>query len=205
MYVNLPEMSRETQKGFDNAFAKVRKAKGLILDVRHNDGGDSRYGNNIIGLLIKKAVKGSRWKTREYVPAFRAWGQPERWLEEEPNLIQPPGTNFYLGPVAVLTGPATFSAAEDFVVVLHASKRATIVGERTTGSTGQPLMIPLPGDAMARVCTKRDLYPDGREFVGIGIIPDVEIHPSAADIAADRDVVLEKAVEMLRKQSGDTQ
>ena len=98
----------------------------------------------------------------------------------------------------MLTGPETFSAAEDFVVVLHASKRATVVGERTGGSTGQPLMIDLPGGVKARVCTIHYTYPDGREFVGVGVIPDVEIHPTAVDIATDRDVILEKAVELLK-------
>ena len=92
--------------------------------------------------------------------------------------------------------PATASAAEDFVVPLHASKRATIIGERTFGSTGQPLQIGLPGGGHARICTKRDIYPDGREFVGVGVIPDIEVHPTAADIATDRDVILKKAIQL---------
>ena len=49
----------------------------------------------------------------------------------------------------------------------------------------------------ARICTKRDTYPDGREFVGIGVIPDIEIEPTRQDIAEGRDVVLEKALEVL--------
>jgi C-terminal processing protease CtpA/Prc len=44
------------------------------------------------------------------------------------------------------------------------------------------------------------MYPDGREFVGVGIIPDVEVHPTAADIAAGHDVVLEKGLEVLRSK-----
>jgi hypothetical protein len=52
-------------------------------------------------------------------------------------------------------------------------------------------------EVSARVCTKHDTYPDGREFVGVGVIPDVEIHPTAVDIATNRDVVLGKAIEVL--------
>ena len=104
----------------------------------------------------------------------------------------------FLGPVIVLTGPETFSAAENFVVLLHASKRATVVGERTGGSTGDSLIIDLPGDVTAHVCTAHATYPDGREFVGVGVIPDVEVHPTAVDIATDRDVVLEKGVALLK-------
>ena len=54
-----------------------------------------------------------------------------------------------------------------------------------------------PGEQVARVCPKHETYPDGREFVGIGIIPDTEISPSAQDIAEQRDVVLEKGVVLL--------
>ena len=116
-------------------------------------------------------------------------------------MIEPETAESFLRPVVVLIGPETNSAAEDFVVPLHAAARATIAGQKSRGSTGQPLRFSfLDGKIRGRVCTKRDTYPDGREFVGVGIIPDVEINPVPADIAAGRDVVLEKAVEILRKQ-----
>ncbi len=44
-------------------------------------------------------------------------------------------------------------------------------------------------------------YPDGREFVGVGIIPDIEINPTQSDIAAGRDVVLEKGIDILKSKS----
>jgi carboxyl-terminal processing protease len=199
LYVNLPSFeSKRVVDDFQRVFPQVQKAKGLILDVRLNGGGSGSYGHSIISLLTDKPIQTSRWKTRQYVPAFRAWGRKEQWHEEEGDLIRPSAKDLYLGPVVVLTGPGTNSAAEDFVVPLHAGKRATVVGQRTRGSTGQPLPVELPFGIKARVCTKRDMYPDGREFVGVGIIPDVEVQPSAADLAAGRDVVLEKAVQVLK-------
>ena len=62
-----------------------------------------------------------------------------------------------------------------------------------------PLQITLPGGGGARICTKRDTFPDGTDFVGVGVIPDVEIHPTAADIAAGRDRVFEEGVATLKK------
>ena len=47
-------------------------------------------------------------------------------------------------------------------------------------------------------CTKRDQYPDGRDFVGVGVIPDVEVRPTVEDVVDDRDVVLARAMEILR-------
>jgi C-terminal processing protease CtpA/Prc len=191
--------SDEIVKQFDGAFDKVLAAKGLILDLRNNGGGSSGVGYGILKRLIDKPVEGSHWKTRQYMPAFRAWGREEQWYEGTHGTIEPAEGKRYEGPVAVLTGPATASAAEDFVVAFQTGGRGKVVGRRTLGSTGQPLMIKLPGGGGARICTKRDTYPDGREFVGIGCIPDVEVAPTRADIAAGRDVVLEKAVELLQK------
>ncbi len=193
--------SNEAPSLFGEAFDEIRQAKGLIIDVRNNGGGSTGHGNAVISYLIDEPLPGSSWKTRKYMPAFRAWGQKEAWHEGQGSTIQP-RRNPYLGPVVVLTGPATVSAAEDFVVALHASGRARLVGEKTAGTTGQPLMIELPRGGRARICTKRDTYPDGREFVGIGVIPDVEVHPTHESIAAGRDAVLEKAVEVLAGQAG---
>ena len=118
-------------------------------------------------------------------------------------MINPETDTPFLGPVVVLIGPETNSAAEDFVVPLHAAARATIVGQKSRGSTGQPLQFSfLDGKIGGRVCTKRDQYPDGREFVGVGIIPDVEINPTVEDIVNDRDVVLEKGIQILKEKIG---
>jgi len=187
---------------FAEVFEEIRQAKGLVIDVRNNSGGSSSIGYKIISYLIAKPVPGSRWKTRKYMPAFRARGQKEAWHEEEGSTIQPRTRNPYLGPVVVLIGPGTVSAGEDFVVALDACGRATLVGEKTAGTTGQPLLIELPRGGRARICTKRDTYPDGREFVGIGVIPDVEVHPTQESIGAGRDVILEKGIEVLAAQAG---
>jgi len=76
-------------------------------------------------------------------------------------------------------------------------KRGRIVGEPTGGSTGQPLSIALPGGGSFRICTKHDRYPDGKEFVGVGVQPQVVVHPSIEDFRAGRDTVLEAALKLL--------
>ncbi len=198
VYVNLPDFgSDQVVQELDKAFEQVRSAKGLILDVRRNSGGSTQHGYAILSRLIDKSVPGSRWKSRKYVAAFKAWGRQEQWEEGDHGTIEPHETKHYAGPVAVLTGPETASAAEDFVVAFHACGRGKVIGQRTCGSTGQPLMIQLPGGGNARICTKRDTYPDGREFVGIGVIPDVEVEPTREDIAAQRDPILSAAVKWL--------
>ena len=90
----------------------------------------------------------------------------------------------------MLTSPNTFSAAEDAVVLFATSKRGVIVGEPSGGSTGQPLSFNLPGGGTARVCSKHDSFPDGKEFVGVGVMPDVAAHLTREDLVHGTDSVL---------------
>ncbi len=186
---------------FYEKFKDIKEAKGLIIDVRKNGGGSSSNGHAIIAKLIDKAIPATHWKTPQYRAAFRAWGRDEQWYDGGSKMIKPKANDPFLGPVVVLIGSETNSAAEDFVVPLHAAKRATIVGQKSRGSTGQPLRFSfLEGKISGRVCTKRDTYPDGREFVGVGVIPDVEVNPTPADVIAGRDVVLEKGIDILKSK-----
>ena len=185
--------------GFREHFDEISRARGLVIDVRENGGGNSGEGYKILSMLTDRPFEGSRWKTREYVPAFRAWGRPEGVHAETGSTMQPDGARHYTGPVLVLTSARTYSAAEDFVVAFDAMHRGRIVGEPTGGSTGQPLIFDLPGGGTARVCTKRDAYPDGRDFVGVGIQPQLRAAPTVADLRAGRDTVLEAALTVLRQ------
>ena len=56
----------------------------------------------------------------------------------------------------------------------------------------------------ARICTKHDTYPDGREFVGVGILPDVEIHSTRQDYANGNDVVLERGLKVIETGSASS-
>jgi carboxyl-terminal processing protease len=171
---------------------------GIILDIRYNSGGNSSYAYNIVSSLTDKSLMASKWKSFSYVPAYRSWGKPTGWLEGTPSIIEPRNGKRYLGPLVVLTGSGTFSAAEDFLVPLKYSKRAILVGEKTAGSTGNPIVISLPGGGIFRVVSKRDVYPDGTEFVGVGINPDVVVNITQRDIIEKSDAVLNKGIDVIR-------
>ncbi len=57
----------------------------------------------------------------------------------------------------------------------------------------------MPGGGFARVCTKKDTYANGKEFVGVGILPDLEVKKSLIDYLENNDPVLEAAVKYLEK------
>jgi C-terminal processing protease CtpA/Prc len=184
---------------FDQSFNEIQKAKGLILDLRNNGGGSTSIGNEIIGRLIDKPLPSSHYKTPQYMPISKTVNRDNSWYEGELDNPIPKLDNPYFGPIVILIGPRTGSAAEDCIISLHAGGRAKLVGEKTSGSTGQPLTIRLPGGGNARICTIYSTYPDGKEFVGVGIKPDVEIHPTQEDFYSGHDRVLEEGIKIIKK------
>jgi C-terminal processing protease CtpA/Prc len=229
VYTNIKTFGTEkVNEEFDKLVDSIKTAKGLIIDLRNNGGGNSGTGYGIINHLTDKPYVTSKWKTREHKPAFKAWGSyfvgldkstidkmdpadkqqaiesintlnGNSWFEGKPDTITPPKGEKINIPVVVLTGHNTASAAEDFLIAMDGLKRAKVVGDRTFGSTGQPMVMKLPGGGSARICTKRDTYPDGREFVGYGVAPDVFVEQTVEDYLANKDVVLEKGIEVLKK------
>ena len=123
--------------------------------------------------------------------------EAETPLQGDTVQIEPAQGTRYSGPLVILTGPNTMSTSEDFIVPLDFSGRALLIGEPTAGTTGNPVNVLLPGGAVLRVCSLWSTYPDGREFVSRGIEPDIVVRPTLAGLRADRDEVLEKALEVL--------
>lgn len=110
------------------------------------------------------------------------------------------GVQKIIVPTVILCGNDTASAAEDFLIYADGQKQITKIGQRTNGSTGQPLLIELPGGCSAWICTKKTTYKDGREFVGIGIKPDIEIKKTVDDFLKKRDKALEEATKFILKK-----
>ena len=104
------------------------------------------------------------------------------------------------GPIVVLMNQSTFSAAEDFVDVMKMYTNAVFVGNNTAGSSGQPLCEPLESGGFFRICTRRCIAQNGEDIYNKGFAPDFRIIPSAADLAAGRDIVLEKGIEIIKRE-----
>lgn len=199
-YVALNSFGDDTAaKEYIKNFAEISKAKAIIFDVRSNGGGNGSVGYKILATITDKDFATSRAETRDYKPSYRAWGRKEtNFVFDAYRESANPNLQFK-GQVIVLTSAQTYSAAEDFTVAFDTMKRGTIIGEATGGSTGQPLMFDLPGGGSARVCTKKDSYSDGKAFVGVGVQPNIVVHPKLDDFRANRDTVLEAALSHIKQ------
>ena len=191
-YVALNEFgNNKDAEEWDKHWPEIVKAKAVILDLRRNGGGDDGVGAHILATLIDKPVPGPRQESPEWIATYRAWGQTQPMMRYPAQNLSPGATHHFVGKVVMLTSANTFSAAEDAVVLFATSKRGVIVGEPSGGSTGQPLSFNLPGGGTARVCSKHDSFPDGKEFVGVGVTPDVSAHVTREDLVRGTDSVLD--------------
>ena len=209
---------------FSEKFSELQKSKKLIIDLRKNGGGNSDIAREIFKFLTNDTILySSKSSSRYHIPVYKAWG---RYVNAGDTLKSDWHKQAYLSykdeyyydfpyhpysttnldisrieiPTVILIGNNTASAAEDFLVYADNQENITKIGEPTFGSTGQPYVFDLPNGGYGRVCTKKDTYPDGREFVGYGIKPDIEIKISLNDYMENRDVVLEKAIEYLNNK-----
>jgi carboxyl-terminal processing protease len=198
-YVALNGFDDDTAaKEWDKHWSEISKASSLILDLRENGGGSDSVGAHIMATLIDKPVPGELSRSTRWIATYRAWGNAETPLRFPVGTVEPDLARHFSGPAVLLISPRTYSAGEDMVVVFTQAHRGKTIGEPSGGSTGQPLMFKLPGGGAARVCTKHDSFADGREFVGVGIQPDIPAHLTRDDIIAGRDSVLETSIHSLQ-------
>lgn len=223
-YVSLNSFSdKKIDTLFWNKLPEMYSAKAMVIDLRYNGGGSTTIGLEILKYLTADTLLyGSKMRSREHIPSFKAWGvfaQPKDTVNNEwtkrsllnfmdltyYNFDYSPRKNLLsekriVIPTVILLGHNTASAAEDFLIYADNQKHMIKIGENSFGSTGQPFQFDMPGGGAARVCTKQDMYPDGREFVGYGIKPDIEVKRTLNDYLEKKDPVMERALKYLQEQ-----
>lgn len=181
-----------------------RSARTIIFDVRGNGGGDTPQ--HLMNALIERPYQNMIDSTPLHIGTLDAWAQagaeavlPNAMVRTGGDLIQPDHPTFH-GKILVLADRYCASACEDFVLGLHESKRATVIGEATYGSTGQPFNVDLPEVGMSfRVSTRREYLPGLRPFEGVGVLPDVSVPLTSAALRSGDDPVLQRAMEIARQ------
>lgn len=205
-YIRIPSFQQGlfNHEKFIEVLDSLENISSLIIDIRDNGGGNSGYGDFVLKLICTDTIPALDWSSPKYIPVLKAWGTPEEPYIEKGKPLIPFSAGHaeipkFVIPVVLLVNSNTFSAAEDFAAIFRAAKRGIIIGTPTGGSTGQPVMADLGFGYMARICARDEWLPDGTEFIGIGIIPDVIVEETP-DIFSGKDLVLEKALEILSSE-----
>lgn len=200
VYVRFNRYMKPLARRFQEALRAHRDAPGLIIDLRHNPGGDGGEGAKALEPLLNERSLVARLATRTGRPPSFLFG-----LFRLPMQVYAgrPGRQLYAGPVAILVNEASGSASEVTAGALQELGRARVVGTRTCGcALGVLRYYGLPGGGALTVSEIGLLTGNGRRIEGEGVIPDIAVAPRRADLEAGRDVMLEAAVRELGSTSG---
>lgn len=99
--------------------------------------------------------------------------------------------------VAFLTDGRAISYAESIMGIVEHYKLGEIVGEPTAGTNGNVNPFSLPGGYTIVFTGMKVTKHDDSTHHGVGIKPTVTVHRTVAGIAAKKDEVLERALEVV--------
>lgn len=189
------------EKYIDDIIAEIIKAKGLIIDVRGNPGG------NGFGV----AALGSRFADRKRLfekNLNRIGGSKKEYISPTYHYIEPLGPAQYRGPIILLQNVYSESGSELFALAMRVLPNATSIGETTGGcfATYYPDKL-LNGWTLSMPFS---YTVDQNDFCweGIGVPPNIRKINTKEDISEGKDKVLQFAIELIeagghyRKETG---
>ncbi len=189
-YIRVPDFEGDSDFAILESIKAMEKEKpldGLIVDVRHNPGGNS---DDAIALFTEGVV-GTVGKLREgeQRTIYRIRG-PVRWNKTT--------------PVVVLTDGSSHSAADYFPAAMQELDRATIVGMNSAGNTEGITGWSLADGTLIRLATSTLALNDGTILEGVGVTPDVVVPLGAWGLKAEPyDTQIQAGIDTLLETIGE--
>ncbi len=106
-----------------------KKYDSIILDVRENQGGNSRIAHNFAGIFFKKPVSYGKFVKRKTSGGLFSFA----------GVLEPNGHIYINKPIVILVSKKCFSSNELFLTPFKLSGRATLIGQTTRGGSANPI------------------------------------------------------------------
>jgi carboxyl-terminal processing protease len=200
-YIKVPSFQGiQTQAQALELLKQFQDAKALILDVRGNPGLGAPTA--LQRSLMDRPYQSWTESSEEHGGALLrnyALAYPAHSTVTFTDTVVPPGAPAYTGRLILLIDRICSCACEDFVMPFKYSKRATLIGETTAGSFSLTRHIDYDNGMILNIAAVHHAFPDGSQFEGIGISPDISVEVTPDDLGAERDPVLKKALEIARQ------
>ncbi len=185
------------ERALDDFFDPIHGLAGLVIDLRDNVG-----GSDVLAIALAR-----RLAEEDYVAytkqAYRGRTMEASWTEGAATWVQASDRESFWGPVIVLTGPDSMSAAETFLMALMDRKpEVTRIGDNTRGAFADMLPRALPNGWLFALPNERYQDGSGRSYDRAGIPPHIRVPVfSEEDLAAGRDSALDAALKMLTTEA----
>ncbi|MCH7536811.1 MAG: PD40 domain-containing protein [Proteobacteria bacterium] len=181
-YLHIQAMGAGDVAAFARDFYASDKKKGMVIDVRRNDGGN--VDSWIIDRLLRKA--------------WMFWS--DRNDDVSANM-----QNAFRGHLVVIADEGTYSDGETFTAAIKALGIAPVIGKRTAGAgvwlTGSNYLADF---GIARVAEFPVYAMDGRWIVeGHGVSPTIEVDNLPHATYEGKDAQLEAAISYLQQKIQD--
>lgn len=182
------DLNRLTDADWAQVLPQLASAAGIVFDLRGYPK-TLGYLENLSGTPMDSA----QW----HVPMPQKPDQVDLTLDYQRWSI-PPATP-YLGAKRVfLTDGRAISFAETVMGIVENYRLAEIVGATTAGTNGNINIISLPGGFSLVFTGMKVLKHNGSQHHGVGIHPTIQASRTRQGVAAGRDEVLERGVQVLK-------
>ena len=169
----------------------LAKTPGLVIDLRGNPGGSAHAVNMMLERFFRSRTELGRVITRTGKPVSLFFGAVEIIKLKQ---VVEGSRDAYTGPVVIIVDAQSASASELFSGTMQAAGRAKIVGEPSCGCLlGFLGYAHVPGGADLAYSEVGFVLSNGKRIEGEGVIPDVPVPATLADLRMSRDRALEEA------------
>lgn len=182
---------KEYETGLDAALNALSELPGLIIDIRDNTGGYDPNAQYTAGRFAATAALYMMTRKKNG-PGPNDFAETREWT------VAPTGRRQFTKPIIVLAGSSTASAAETFLLALKTQAHIRQMGTTTAGSFSDNPAWEAPNGWMYTISVGDFRAADGRSYEGKGLTPDIMQESRKADWLQGKDLVLEKALELLQ-------
>ena len=186
---------------FDSFF--LFNIQHLIIDIRDNQGGNMNNSKHVLSYLLDTTFNLVDNYYKVSNPALDAGNSRYKKTSGENSKSNKIRKEIYTGKVYVLTNGGSFSNSGLFASTLKRNNRALFIGEETGGSiyslNANTKSLTLPNTQIQfELTTKRFAINESIPNAGRGLIPDYVVHPTITNLVEGRDVILEKALDVIQ-------
>lgn len=182
---------RDYERGLDAALDELGGLESMIVDIRDNGGGYDPNAQYAAGRFAAEEAL--------YMTSRKKNGPgPDDFAETREWYVAPGGGRQFRKPIIVLTTGSTASAAETFLLAMRTQTHIRQIGTTSAGNFADNPIWEAPNGWSYTISVGDFRAADGKSYEGIGLTPEIELASRPEDWVGGRDLVLEKALELLQ-------